>query len=155
MSYSEVEFLLAEAALKGYTTANIEDHYKAGIAASMTYHQVDVAPFGFTDFDDYYNNSGVAYDEAIDIWEQKWIALYFHGLEPYFEVRRWLAESNEDFGQIRFLSATCENTNNDKLPVRFLYPGEEQSLNAQNYQIAVDNLGGENSFNAKMWLVDF
>ena len=155
MSYSEVEFLLAEAALKGYTTGNIEEHYKAGIGASMTYHQVDVAPFGFTDFDDYYNNSGVAYDEAIDIWEQKWIALYFHGLEPYFEVRRWLAESNEDFGQIRFLSATCENTNNDKLPVRFLYPGEEQSLNTENYQTAVDNLGGDNSFNAKMWLVDF
>lgn len=155
MSYAEVEFLLAEAALKGYTTANIEDHYKAGIAASMTYHQVDVVPFGYTDFEDYYNNSGVAYDEGMDIWEQKWLALYFHGLESYFEVRRWLAESNEDFSQIRFLSPTCENVNNDKMPVRFLYPGEEQSLNTDNYQIAVDNLGGENSFNAKMWLVDF
>lgn len=155
MTYAEVEFLLAEAALKGYTTADIEAHYKAGIAASMTYHQVDVPSFGYMDFEDFYNTSGVAYDEAIDIWEQKWLALYFHGLEPYFEVRRWLAESNEDFTSIRFLSPTCENTNNDQLPLRFLYPGEEQSLNATSYRAAVDKLGGSNSFNAKTWLLDF
>jgi hypothetical protein len=155
MTYSEVEFLLAEAALKGYTTESIEAHYKDGIAASMSYNQVDLAPFGYTDFEDYYNTSGVAYDEAMDIWEQKWLALFFHGLEPYFEVRRWLAESNNDFNAIRFLVPTCQNTNNDLLPVRFLYPGEEQSLNNANYNIAIDNLGGSNNFNAKMWLLDF
>jgi hypothetical protein len=155
MTYSEVEFLLAEAALKGYTTANIEGHYKAGIEASMSYNQVDLAPFGYADFEDYYNTSGVVYDEAIDIWEQKWLALFFHGLEPYFEVRRWLAESNNDFSAIRFLVPTCQNTNDDLLPVRFLYPGEEQSLNNENYTLAIDNLGGNNSFNAKMWLLDF
>jgi hypothetical protein len=155
MTYSEVEFLLAEAALKGYTTANIEDHYKAGIEASMNYHQVDLAAFGSTDFEEYYNTSGVAYDEAIDIWEQKWLALFFHGLEPYFEVRRWLAESNNDFDAIRFLIPTCQNTNGNSLPIRFLYPGEEQSLNNENYTIAIDKLGGNNSFNAKMWLLDF
>jgi hypothetical protein len=155
MTYSEVEFLLAEAALKGYTTGNIEAHYKAGIESSMTYNQVDLAPFGYADFEDYYNTSGVTYDEGIDIWEQKWLALFFHGLEPYFEVRRWLAESNNDFSAIRFLTPTCQNINDNLLPVRFLYPGEEQSLNNQNYTIAIDNLGGSNSFNAKMWLLDF
>lgn len=155
MTYSEVEFLLAEAALKGYTTANIEGHYKAGIEASMSYNQVDLAPFGYADFEDYYNTSGVVYDEGMDIWEQKWLALFFHGLEPYFEVRRWLAESNNDFSAIRFLVPTCQNTNDNLLPVRFLYPGEEQSLNNENYTIALDNLGGSNSFNAKMWLLDF
>jgi len=155
MTYSEVEFLLAEAALKGYTTGNIEAHYKAGIESSMTYNQVNLAPFGYADFEDYYNTSGVTYDEGIDIWEQKWLALFFHGLEPYFEVRRWLAESNNDFSAIRFLTPTCQNINDNLLPVRFLYPGEEQSLNNQNYTIAIDNLGGNNSFNAKMWLLDF
>jgi hypothetical protein len=155
MTYAEVEFLLAEAALKGYTSGSTEDHYKAGIQASMSYHQVDLATFGYTDFNNYYNTSGVAYDEAIDVWEQKWLALFFHGLEPYFEVRRWLAESNNDFDAIRFLQPTCQNTNNDLLPTRFLYPGEEQSLNNENYQMAIDQLGGTNGFNAKMWLLDF
>jgi hypothetical protein len=37
LQYAEVEFLLAEAALKGYTTDSPKDHYEKGIAASMKY----------------------------------------------------------------------------------------------------------------------
>lgn len=153
MTYAEVEFLIAEAIAKGWISGDIETHYRAGIAASMTYHNVDVAPFGWTDFDDFYDNSGVAYNQATDIWQQKWLALFFHGLEPYFEVRRWYLESGEDWNAIPFLSAPCENLNNDQLPMRFLYPGEEQTLNSQNYNAAVQALGGSNSQNARMWLV--
>jgi hypothetical protein len=152
MTYAEVEFLLAEAAAKGWISNDIETHYKTGIAASMTTHQVDVAPFGWNDFDDFYDNSGVAYDKVTDIWEQKWLALFFNGLEPYFEVRRWYHESGDSFDGIPFLDAACGNLNNDQLPLRFLYPGEEQSLNAENYQAAISALGG-NDQNAKMWLV--
>lgn len=152
MTYSEVEFLLAEAALKGYIADDIESHYRAGIQASMDYYEVDYAPFAYTDFNDYYTNSGVAYDEPIDIWEQKWLALFFTGLEPYFEVRRWMKESNFDWNAIRFLEPTCENVNNDALPVRFPYPGDEQSLNSANYQAAISRLGG-NSQNTAIWLV--
>jgi len=153
MTYAEVEFLIAEAAAKGWVSEDIESHYKAGIAASMEYHQVDIAPFAWADFEDFYSNSGVAYKEVTDIWEQKWVALYFHGLEPYFEVRRWFAESGFSFDGIPFLTAACGNENNDMLPLRFLYPGEEQSLNAENYQKAVESIGGSNSQNAATWLV--
>ncbi len=153
MTYAEVEFLLAEAALKGWTDDNAEDHYRAGIQASMNYNLVDYSAFGWSDFDDYYNNSGVAYQEATDIWEQKWLALFFHGLEPYFEVRRWYFESGMSFEGIPFLEAACDNLNNDQLPLRFLYPGEEQSLNAINYDEAIKEIGGSNSQNAIIWLV--
>ncbi len=153
-TYAEVEFLLAEAAARGFISDDVEMHYRNGIQASMDYHQVDYAPFGYADFDDYYANSGVAYaGEAIQIWEQKWLALFFHGLEPYFEIRRWLFENDFDLNAIPFLSPTCENVNDDRLPVRFLYPGQEQSLNAENYDQAVSNLGGSNSFNARIWLL--
>ena len=118
----------------------------------MEYHQVDLEPFAWADFDDFYANSGVAYEMVTDIWEQKWLALFFHGLEPYFEVRRWYFESGMSFDGIPFLEAPCENLNDGNLPMRFLYPGEEQSLNAINYQNAVDRLGGNNQ-NARMWLV--
>ncbi len=153
MTYAEMEFILAEAIAKGWISGDIEAHYKNGIAASMTANQVDLAPFGWTDFEDFYINSGVAYQEVKDIWEQKWLALFFHGLEPYFEVRRWYVESGNSFDGIPFLSAACGNINSDNLPLRFLYPGEEQSLNAQNYEAAVKLYGG-NSQNAKMWLVE-
>jgi len=154
MTYAEVELTLAEAAANGWIDSDIETHYKAGIAASMEYHQVDLTPFDWTDFEDFYNNSGVAYDEVTDIWQQKWIALFFHGLEPYFEVRRWYALSGNSFDGIPFLDAACGNGNNDMLPLRFLYPGEEQSLNAENYQAAVNAIGGSNSQNAAMWIVE-
>lgn len=156
MTWSEVEFLLAEAALKGWISADPATHYKNGIQASMDYYGVDYATFGWSNFEDYYANSGVAYDagEPLKIWEQKWLALFFHGLEPYFEVRRWLAENNFDWDAIPFVRPTCENVNDDMLPVRFPYPGEEQSLNTENYNEAVGRLGS-NSQNAKMWLIDF
>jgi len=153
MTYAEVEFLLAEAAAKGWINEDIEEHYRAGIAASMEYHQVNLEPFGWESFDDFYAESGVAYSEVTDIWEQKWLALFFHGLEPYFEVRRWYFESGMSFNGIPFLEPACDNLNEDQLPLRFLYPGEEQSLNGENYQQAVDNLGGSNSQNAPIWLV--
>ena len=152
MTYAEVEFLIAEAAAKGWILNDVETHYKAGIAASMEYHQVDLTPFAWTDFEDFYDNSGVAYSEVTDIWQQKWLALFFHGLEPYFEVRRWYAESGNSFDGIPFLEPACGNGNNDALPLRFLYPGEEELLNEENYKAAVDAIGG-NSQNAPMWIV--
>ncbi|WP_296622858.1 SusD/RagB family nutrient-binding outer membrane lipoprotein [Marivirga sp.] len=154
MTYAEVEFLLAEAAAKGWIGDDIETHYQAGIEASMDYYQVNYAPYGYTDFNDYYNNSGVAYNAITDIWEQKWLALFFTGLEPFFEVRRWYDESGMSFDGIPFLSAPCDNLNNDNLPMRFRYPGQEQSLNAANYNDAVDKLGGSNDINASIWLVE-
>lgn len=152
MSYSEVEFLLAEAAAKGWISSDVEAHYKAGIGASMAQHFVDFATFGYDDFADYYDNSGVAYATETDIWQQKWLALFFHGLEPYFEVRRWFVSGGSSFGEIPFLNASCENLNNDQLPLRFLYPGEEQSLNADSYNQALQSIGGSNNQNAPMWI---
>lgn len=154
MTYAEVQFLLAEAAAKGWIGNDIETHYKNGIEASMMQHLVDYVPFGWTDFNDFYDNSGVAYSVVTDIWEQKWLALFFTGMEPYFEVRRWYYESGMSWNGIPFLDAPCSDVNNGQLPLRFLYPGEEQSLNATNYQAAISNLGGSNDQNAKMWLME-
>lgn len=154
MTYAEVQFLLAEAVLKNFISGNVEQYYRSGIQASMDYYEVDYEASGWTDFDDFYNNSGVAFaNDPIQVWEQKWLALFFHGLEPYFEVRRWLYEVDNDWNQIPFLSPPCDNVNNDMLPVRFLYPGEEASLNGANYQAAVGRLEGGDDQNAKMWLV--
>lgn len=152
MTYAEVAFLLAEAAAKGWIASDVESHYRAGIAASMEYHQVDPAPFGYSSIDDFYENSGVAYNNVTDIWEQKWMAMFFHGLEPYFEVRRWYDESGMSFTGIPFLSPPCDNLNDDRLPMRFEYPGQEFSQNRANYEDAVNRIGGDN-FNTPIWLV--
>ncbi|WP_421949570.1 SusD/RagB family nutrient-binding outer membrane lipoprotein [Phaeodactylibacter xiamenensis] len=153
MTYAEVEFLLAEAVAKGWISGDVESHYRNGIAASMEYHQVDLSSTQWSSFEDFYDNSGVAYEKVTDIWEQKWVALFFHGLQPYFELRRWYHESGMSWDGIPFLNPPCANVNDDELPLRFLYPGQEISLNEANYNAAVDRLGGSNSQNASMWLV--
>ncbi len=154
MAYAEVEFLLAEAAAKGWISDDVESHYRAGIEASMGYHMVDYEPFGWDGFDDFYENSGVAYNKVTDIWQQKWINSFFHGLEPYFEVRRWYFESGMSWDGIPFLNPPCENLNEDRLPMRFLYPGQEQSLNSDSYEEAISRLGGSDSQNATTWLTE-
>lgn len=152
ITYAEVSFLLAEAVEKGWINGNPETYYRNGIEASMDYHQVDYTSFGYSDFSDYYANSGVAYNTATDIWEQKWLSLFFHGFEPYVELRRWYFESGMSWDGIPFIGPSCDNLNNDNLPLRFLYPGQEQSLNQANFNEAVNRLG-DNSFNASIWLM--
>ncbi len=153
MSHAEVEFILAEAAQKGLISNSVEDHYKAGIQSSLNFHDADLPDFGWKNFDDFYENSGIAYqDQAEKIMEQKWIALFFTGLEPYFDLRRRLAEFDYDWDAIPFLSPACNNSNGDRLPLRFTYPEQEEQLNTSNWEEAVNRMGG-NSQNTEMWLL--
>lgn len=155
MTYAEVEFLLAEAIQKGWISGDIEEHYKNGIKASHDYHQVNYAPYGWSGYDDFYSNSGVKYTEGIDIWEQKWLSLYFSAMDPFYEVRRWYTESG-GWDAIPFLNPPIGNNfNNYELPMRFLYPGQEQSLNSENYNEANSRYNAPKLINGKMWIVDF
>ena len=67
------------------------------------------------------------------------------GLEAWYDFRRTGLPSIIVPGQ--------DNVNNDQVPVRFLYPDREQSLNADNYRQAVDAIGGDD-INAKGWWED-
>lgn len=153
LSYAEQEFILAEGAWRGWTAGEAGDHYAQGIAASMTDHGADPADTGLDGLDGFLAQDNVAWnDTPTRLFEQKWLALYFHGMEPYFEVRRWYT-SGGGWEGVPFLSAPCNNTNGDNLPLRFIYPSDEQSLNGASFSAAVERLGGSNSFNAAMWLV--
>lgn len=154
MSYAELEFILAEGALNGWTADDAGMHYNNGITASMTDHGADPSDTGLSDVAEFLAQPTVAFDNTLlRLREQKWVALWFHGMEGYFEVRRWYHAENGNWDALPFLTPPCNNINNDLLPLRFLYPGEEQSLNNANYQTAIAGLGGSNDFNAAMWLV--
>lgn len=154
MSYSELQFILAEGALNGWYGGDAQTHYEQGITASMIDHGADPADTGLGSVDDFILQPEVSWDGSIErLRVQKWIALYFHGMEPYFEVRRWYYQVNSDWSQLSFLTPPCENINSDMLPQRFIYPGESQSLNPENYSDALTGLGGVNDYNASMWLV--
>jgi hypothetical protein len=142
-SYAELLFDRAEAAARGFTTENAENLYKQAITASFNQYGISG-----TAVDDYINQAAVQYNASNykkSIGEQKWIALFGQGLEAWAEQRRL------DYPQ---LTASVNTVLNGKIPVRFIYPGTEQSLNGQNYKNAVSSQGAD-LLTTKLWFDAF
>jgi len=142
-SYAELLFDRAEAAARGFITENAADVYKQAIRASFDQYNI-----GGSVVDDYINQASVQYDAGNykkSIGEQKWIALFGQGLEAWSEQRRL------DYPQLK---ASVNTVLNGKIPVRFIYPGTEQSLNGQNYKNAVSNQGAD-LLTTKLWFDAF
>ena len=147
ISAAEVQFILAEAALKGWaTSSNAKAHYEAGVQASLQTWKVDGV------YATYIIGPGVAFDGTLEqIIEQKWIASWTAATEAWFDFRRtgFPALKAGDHGQ------------RDVLPVRFYYHQNELSLNADNAGDAVGKLevtgfsqaDGNNSAWSKPWLI--
>lgn len=139
-SYAEVQFALSEAVARGLITGNAETYYKQAITASLN-------QFGITDtktISDYLNQPSVQYNSANykkSIGEQKWIAFYGQGLDAFAEWRRL------DYPELKAGTATVLE---GKMPLRFFYPGSEQSLNGKSYKVAIANQG-EDLLTTRLW----
>ncbi len=136
MTYSESEFILAEAAVLGgfNVPGSAEEHYKNAIKASFTDYGVEKATGGF-DFDAYYSNPEVDLNQAPDkqerIIEQKWLSLWM-GIESWFDWRR------TGFPDLKTGPVAMYG---DKLPLRFMYPTPNQDPKyLANYEEAVNRL---------------
>ncbi|WP_259070981.1 SusD/RagB family nutrient-binding outer membrane lipoprotein [Salinibacter ruber] len=143
MTYAEVLFLKAEAIEMDWISADAQTHYQEAIEASFEQYGKSTPP-------GYFGQEGVSYptsdsEQALEqIRTQKWIALFYTGLEGWFNWRRT---------GIPDIDPSVDNVNADEIPVRFRYPESEQSLNADNYQAALDRQG-PNSINTEMWLLE-
>lgn len=135
MTAAEVAFLKAEAALKGYYTADAKQLYEDGIRASFQYWN---APFD----ESYLSQPGVSFDGRLPkVYLQKYFALFFCGMEAWAEYRRT---------GYPLLVPGPTNVNDGKIPSRLAYPLEEQSLNSIHYKEAINLIGGDD-INGKMW----
>lgn len=143
MTHAEVLFLRAEAAARGWTSEDARTLYEDGIAASMNQYGQSV-PSGYLEQAAVQYATGDAERAIEQINTQKWIALFFTGLEGWFNWRRT---------GVPDLQPSVSNVNADRIPVRFRYPESEQSLNAANYQQAVEAQGPDN-INTPMWLIE-
>ena len=140
--YSEVLFNQAEAAARGWIEGDAEMLYNMAITASMN-------QFGITDqsaIDAYIAQADVAYDAAnykMSIGNQKWLALYFQGLQGWFEWRR--------LGYPE-LSPSPAPLLTEQIPRRRGYTTDEFSLNQENYTAAIDRqFGGDDSLERRVW----
>ena len=123
MDFVEVEFLLAEAAQRGFGGA-AEEHYNAAITASILYwwgSDADAAAY----------LAANPYDAANwkqSIGEQKWLALYNHGVEAFSEWRRL------DYPILN----PPEGMTYSDIPLRMPYPYNEVLENTANYEATVE-----------------
>lgn len=135
LTWSELLFLKAEAAQKGYFAGNAAVLYNDAIKASFAY-------WGATFSDSYLQQTSVKYDGSLaKLYLQKFFALYFTGMEAWNEYRRT---------GYPLLVAGPTNVNDGKVPSRIPYPLSEQSLNRTNYADAAKRMGNDN-MNYKMW----
>nr|WP_321356065.1 SusD/RagB family nutrient-binding outer membrane lipoprotein [uncultured Draconibacterium sp.] len=122
MNFAEVNFIVAEAAARGYnvgTTA--EDAYEAGITASLEENGVVTA-----DIDAYLAQDEIAYGDDMDqIYIQKWISLFKNGQEAWAETRRT---------DVPLLAAAPDAfyIGHSRPPFRQPYPTNEYNLNTDN-----------------------
>jgi len=145
LDFSEVNFLLADAAERGYNVGgSAEDFYNAGIEASILEWGGNADHVAA-----YLENEKVAYSTADGNWKQKiamqkWLALYNRGFEAWTTYRMYDSpEMNVAVG-----AGTTP-------PMRYSYPVTEFSLNKTNVEAAIDAIGGtDDTFKKIFWDVN-
>lgn len=133
LSYTEVQFLLAEAAARGYAVGgDAATHYSAGITASFDY-------WGAEGVAGYLAKPKVDYATAVTtktwkevIGTQAYLGLYNRTFASYLSVRR-----------LDYPILTKPTGNVSGFPTRYLYPVGEQTLNETNYLDASTAIGGD------------
>lgn len=138
-TFAQVQFMKAEASLKGWIAGDAATFYKEGIEASMEQHEV-TAPAA------YFSQSGVAFNQTNGlelIITQKWIANYqANGYESWVDWRR-TGFPELDPGP-RPLSIHGD------IPYRQAYPNTEAGLNGVSYEAAVEAQGVDD-LGTKLW----
>ena len=142
LDYAQVQFLLAEAAERGFTTPmTAAEHYETAITASMEYWGVPEDRIQA-----YLAQPEVAYATADPDWKQKigiqaWIAYYNRGFAGW---NVWRRLDFEAFNVPEGLTAA-------DIPNRLTFPIEEATLNPSNFRSAIDMIGGSDDVQTKVF----
>lgn len=153
MGYAELQFILAEAASRGWISGDASVYYKNAVQASMEFSN-----FGNTysdaDVQTYLDQSSVTLQSSTAIQQiitQKYISMFMNcGWQPFYEQRRTGYPVFEVTG-----SGIINIVNGVKaVPKRWMYPTDEYTNNTVNVQTAVQRQypDGDN-INGTMWLI--
>ena len=148
LTAAEVHFLLAEAALNGWTTPmTAQQHYEAGVTASLQmWNGANGTAITAADIATYLAEPGVAWgtgdSDLEQVIEQKWLALYTNGPEAYAEYRRTGYPDEITIHNGHTLAY---------VPGRIPYPDREQSLNRDMWQAALTAQGIDGTYTGRVW----
>ena len=156
MDYAEEQFILAEMSLKGEIAGGEQaarQYYENGVRASMQkwapWGAFSATPRAITDEDidtylasplgswDHYANKEQA------IGEQKYLALFWTGMEAYHEIRRT--------GYPELTLGNGTDYNDYQYPQRFAYNNTTVANNADQVKAALARMGGDNTMKTPVW----
>ena len=153
MQYSEVQFILAEAAAKGWINGSTKTYYHNGIAAAINYWVPNFPEtITSTNFAEYLTSL----DAAGEVWSdnatldqkmelihlQKYYALFLTDLQQWFEYRRTGHP---------VLPKGAGVVNGGVMPARLVYPVYVQAANPVNYKAAVAAQGPDQIYTNVWW----
>ena len=140
MTYAELQFILAEAAARGWISTPAKTYYEAGVTNAIT--QWTTLPTG------YLTTEGIEWDDDIALEDklekihlQKYYALYYTDFQQWYEYRR-TGHPVLPVGQ--------GHQNGGVMPSRLIYPIVLQSTNKANLDAAIANQGPDD-INTKVW----
>ena len=146
LTFAEVSFIRAEAAnrgIAGLTPAQAAAFYDAGVTASITQWGGTAAAAAT-----YLAKPGVAYVPGAtglqQIGLQKWVALFTQGTEAWSEWRRTGNPTTILPGPKMYSDVLC-------WPVRLLYSGNEQTVNAVSLAAAIARQGADTQCTKVWW----
>ncbi|KAA3439931.1 SusD/RagB family nutrient-binding outer membrane lipoprotein [Rufibacter hautae] len=145
LGYAEVQFILAEAVLRGWIAGNADTFYKKGIEASMLTYGVPQE--GITAYVQSPEVQLPASRELEYVLTQKYIAFFMNsGWQPFFEQRRT--------GMPSFDVSGAGVLNQKRIPKRWMYPESEFNLNRQHVEAAIARQYPEgDNINGTMWIL--
>ncbi|WP_207513647.1 SusD/RagB family nutrient-binding outer membrane lipoprotein [Longitalea luteola] len=153
MQYAELQFILAEAAAKGWITGDTKTYFYQGIASAINYWVPNFPEnISSTEFTTHLTNL----DAASETWDdnlpledkmelihlQKYYALFLTDLQQWFEHRRTGHP---------VLPKGPGLSNNGVMPARMVYPVYVQAANPVNYKAAVAAQGPDEIFTNVWW----
>lgn len=159
LSYSEIEFLLAEAALRGWGPGTAREHYNNAIRANMQSTSLFPVVTLFSGesimkeelIDSYLIahalNSSASFEQQMEqIYTQFWLAhfMYFDNFEAF---STWRRTGYPILNAPNFPG----NFTGGKHLLRLRYPVSEATLNKANYEEAVNNQGPDLYTTAVWW----
>ncbi|MFN0292320.1 SusD/RagB family nutrient-binding outer membrane lipoprotein [Pedobacter helvus] len=157
MNCAEVDFILAEAAAKGWISGSARTYYYKGIADAINYWIPSLMAGGANDpaVLSYATAADIVWDDNLPlenltpgtlskmllIHQQKYYALFLVDFQQWFEYRRT---------SYPILPKGAGLANGGKMPARLNYPLITQSTNPTNYKNAVA-VQGSDDINTLVW----
>jgi len=154
MTYAEVCFLRAEAAMLGWTSDNAKQYYESGIRASMDFlaERYGCTNVSDADYATYIAQPSIAFgasasQQKAQINTQAWI-LHFHN-----PAEAWANRRRSDYPALNPPTGSKSPLvdGDGTIPVRLCYPVKEETYSKEAYQEAKSRVTGGYNWNARLW----